>query len=197
MTEKSKGSKNISKPDFKEVMGTLNDEALTEVLRKRNLYQPEAARSAIDEAIRRGLINSEEDLLSEKYRIQPLKTRLFPEIENEHLRVKIRKSISRSLLISGILPLIFGAIRIQSGNLNEAALILIFGFIWSAFSFRLMKSFSRNIICFLLILAGISLFYIIRLLAGQPGINLIDKIAVSFFYLLLFYGLLFLLRLKT
>ena len=197
MTEKSKGSKNISKPDFKEVMGTLNDEALTEVLRKRNLYQPEAARSAIDEAIRRGLINSEEDLLSEKYRIQPLKTRLFPEIENEHLRVKIRKSISRSLLISGILPLIFGAIRIQSGNLNEAALILIFGFIWSAFSFRLMKSFSRNIICFLLILAGISLFYIIMLLAGQPGINLIDKIAVSFFYLLLFYGLLFLLRLKT
>lgn len=197
MTEKSKGSKNISKPDFKEVMGTLNDEALTEVLRKRNLYQPEAARSAIDEAIRRGLINSEEDLLSEKYRIQPLKTRLFPEIENEHLRVKIRKSISRSLLISGILPFIFGAIRIQSGNLNEAALILIFGFIWSAFSFRLMKSFSRNIICFLLILAGISLFYIIRLLAGQPGINLIDKIAVSFFYLLLFYGLLFLLRLKT
>lgn len=197
MTKKSKGSKNISKPDFKEVMGTLNDEALTEVLRKRNLYQPEAARSAIDEAIRRGLINSEEDLLSEKYRIQPLKTRLFPEIENEHLRVKIRKSISRSLLISGILPLIFGAIRIQSGNLNEAALILIFGFIWSAFSFRLMKSFSRNIICFLLILAGISLFYIIRLLAGQPGINLIDKIAVSFFYLLLFYGLLFLLRLKT
>lgn len=197
MTEKSKGSKNISKPDFKEVMGTLNDEALTEVLRKRNLYQPEAARSAIDEAIRRGLINSEEDLLSEKYRIQPLKTRLFPEIENEHLRVKIRKSISRSLLISGILPLIFGAIRIQSGNLNEAALILIFGLIWLAFSFRLMKSFSRNIICFLLILAGISLFYIIRLLAGQPGINLIDKIAVSFFYLLLFYGLLFLLRLKT
>ena len=197
MTKKSKGSKNISKPDFKEVMGTLNDEALTEVLRKRNLYQPEAARSAIDEAIRRGLINSEEDLLSEKYRIQPLKTRLFPEIENEHLRVKIRKSISRSLLISGILPLIFGVIRIQSGNLNEAALILIFGFIWSAFSFRLMKSFSRNIICFLLILAGISLFYIIRLLAGQPGINLIDKIAVSFFYLLLFYGLLFLLRLKT
>ena len=197
MTEKSKGSKNISKPDFKEVMGTLNDEALTEVLRKRNLYQPEAARSAIDEAIRRGLINSEEDLLSEKYRIQPLKTRLFPEIENEHLRVKIRKSISRSLLISGILPLIFGAIRIQSGNLNEAALILIFGLIWSAFSFRLMKSFSRNIICFLLILAGISLFYIIMLLAGQPGINLIDKIAVSFFYLLLFYGLLFLLRLKT
>ena len=197
MTKKSKGSKNISKPDFKEVMGTLNDEALTEVLRKRNLYQPEAARSAIDEAIRRGLINSEEDLLSEKYRIQPLKTRLFPEIENEHLRVKIRKSISRSLLISGILPFIFGAIRIQSGNLNEAALILIFGLIWSAFSFRLMKSFSRNIICFLLILAGISLFYIIRLLAGQPGINLIDKIAVSFFYLLLFYGLLFLLRLKT
>jgi hypothetical protein len=197
MTKKSKGSKNISKPDFKEVMGTLNDEALTEVLRKRNLYQPEAARSAIDEAIRRGLINSEEDLLSEKYRIQPLKTRLFPEIENEHLRVKIRKSISRSLLISGILPLIFGAIRIQSGNLNEAALILIFGLIWLAFSFRLMKSFSRNIICFLLILAGISLFYIIRLLAGQPGINLIDKIAVSFFYLLLFYGLLFLLRLKT
>src|SRR5690554_6288827 len=99
MTEKSKGSKNISKPDFKEVMGKLNDESLTEVLRKRNLYQPEAARSAIDEAIRRGLINSEEDLLSEKYRIQPLKTRLFPEIENEHLRVKIRKSISRSLLI--------------------------------------------------------------------------------------------------
>ena len=197
MTKKSKGSKNISKPDFKEVMGTLNDEALTEVLRKRNLYQPEAARSAIDEAIRRGLINSEEDLLSEKYRIQPLKTRLFPEIENEHLRVKIRKSISRSLLISGILPLIFGVIRIQSGNLNEAALILIFGLIWSAFSFRLMKSFSRNIICFLLILAGISLFYIIRLLAGQSGINLIDKIAVSFFYLLLFYGLLFLLRLKT
>ncbi len=197
MAKKSKEDENISKPDFEKAMGKLSDEELIRALEKRNLYQPEAARSAVDEAIKRGLINSEDDLISEKYRAQPLKTRLFPKIENSDSRMKTRKSISRSLLISGILPLIFGVLRMQSGNFNEAALILFFGFIWMGFSFSLTRNYSVNIIRFLLGLASISLIFTFKLLIRQPVISRIDIIAVSFFYLLLFYGLLFLLRLKN
>jgi hypothetical protein len=46
-------------------------------------------------------------------------------------------------------------------------------------------------------LASISLIFTFKLLIRQPVISRIDIIAVSFFYLLLFYGLLFLLRLKN
>ena len=69
--------------DFENTMGSLNDEQLKEVLKKRKLYQPEAAQAAIKEAIKRELIHSEEDLVKTEFRAKPLKKRLFPEIENK------------------------------------------------------------------------------------------------------------------
>lgn len=197
MTEKSKRVENISGHDFSEIMSGLTDEELVKALKKRNLYQPEAARSAMDEAIKRGLIHSEDDLLSETYKTQPLKTGLFPEIENDQVREKIRKSISRSLLIAGVLPIVFGVVRINSGNINEGISALIFGLVWLGLSFRLLKNHSKTIIYILLALTGASLFYTVHLSGSQAVFNLIDKITIGFFYLLLIYGILFLLRLKS
>ena len=195
MPEKSKA--NGINSDFENTMGSLNDEQLKEVLKKRNLYQPEAAQAAIKEAIKRGLIYSEEDLVNTEYRAKPMKKKLFPEIENIKIRVKIRKSLARGLLLSGILPLIYGVVRMNAGSANEGALVLLFGVVWMGISAWLIRQYSKTAISILFGLAGLSAIYTIILLVSQPRFVFMDKFIVATLYLLIAYGLAYLFRLKT
>lgn len=195
MPEKSKA--NGINSDFENTMGSLNDEQLKEVLKKRNLYQPEAAQAAIKEAIKRGLIYSEEDLVNTEYRAKPMKKKLFPEIENIKIRVKIRKSLARGLLLSGILPLIYGVVRMNAGSANEGAQILLFGVVWMGISAWLIRQYSKTAISILFGLAGLSAIYTIILLVSQPRFVFMDKFIVATLYLLIAYGLAYLFRLKT
>ena len=85
--------------DFRKDIPEYSDEQLIAILKLRDHYQPEAAKLAVNEALKRGIINSEQDLLAEEYRCEPIKFSLFPEIKKKINRVKIRKSIARSLVL--------------------------------------------------------------------------------------------------
>jgi len=85
------------------------------VLKKRKLYQKEAADFAIHEAIRRRMIFSEQDLFAKEYKDEPDKFSIFPIIESEKTSTKFKRSISRSLLILGTLPVVWGVIKIFGG----------------------------------------------------------------------------------
>lgn len=183
--------------DFENTMGSLNDEQLKEVLKKRKLYQPEAAQAAIKEAIKRELIHSEEDLVKTEFRAKPLKKRLFPEIENKKIRVKIRKSLARGLLLSGILPLIYGVVRMNAGFANEGTLILLFGVVWMGISAWLIRQYSKTAISILFGLTGLSAIYSVFLLGSQHRFVFMDKFIVVTLFALIAYGLTYLLRLKT
>jgi hypothetical protein len=137
MTEKSNDENQV--PEFKIIIAGYSDEELRKVLKKRKLYQKEAADFAIQEAIRRGIIYSEQDLFAKEYKDEPEKFSLFPIIENEKARAKFKKSISRSLLIIGVLPVVWGGIKIWGGFQIEGVLIFIFGAAWSFTSFQLMR----------------------------------------------------------
>ena len=50
--------------NYEELFRDYDNEQLNDVLKKRKLYQDEAAKAAINEAIHRELISSEEDCLS-------------------------------------------------------------------------------------------------------------------------------------
>jgi hypothetical protein len=126
-------------PEFKKIIAGYSDDELRKVLKKRKLYQKEAADFAIQEAIRRGIIYSEQDLFAKEYKDEPEKFSLFPIIENEKARAKFKKSISRSLLIIGVLPVVWGVIKIWGGFQIEGVLIFIFGAAWSFTSFQLMR----------------------------------------------------------
>ena len=73
-----KKSIETNKPDFRSSILNNSDEEILVILKKRKQYQPEAAKLAIQEAIKRGLINSEQDLFSEKFQEQSSKSFLFP-----------------------------------------------------------------------------------------------------------------------
>ena len=183
------------KTDFAEKMEALSDADLTDVLRKRNLYQDAAAKEAIRLAIERGIIQSELDLSGPDFREKKLKRQLFPEIEDENIRNKIRRSISRGFILAGSLPGILAVIRLTRGSQTEGILLLVFAVAWLGSSVWLFRVFSRHAFLILTGLLILSLVYILKLLFSWPANHIMDKFIVVMLYLLITYGLLYIRRL--
>lgn len=181
---------------FEERMQELEDEQLKKVLKRRKLYQEEAANAAIKEAIRREIIASEEDLHAPDFRHEPLKPRLFPLIESPRNKFRIRRSLSRGMLLAGLLPIIWGMVRLNAGIPVEGILLLGFGVLWMALSASLIRRFSLISIQLLFVLAVLSLGYIIRWMIVTPQIIFMDLFIIVVLYALMAYGLFFILRLR-
>lgn len=167
MTEKS--NEEIQIPEFKKIIAGYSDDELRKVLRKRKLYQNEAADFAIQEAIRRGIIYSEQDLFAKEYKHEPDKFSIFPSIENEKTSLKFKRSISRSLLILGVLPVVWGVVKIFGGQGLEGILIFIFGAAWSFNSFQLMHLAKQ----------GLKMIYLMFAMAVLAAMYIIGNFAVS------------------
>jgi len=193
MMEKSNDENQI--PEFRQIIAGYTDDELRKVLKKRKLYRKEAADFAIQEAIRRGLIYSEQDLFAKEYKDEPEKFSIFPSIENEKARAKFKKSISRSLLILGALPMVWGGFKIYETQSLEGILIFVYGVAWSLTSFQLMRSAKLNpkLIYFMFLLAILAFGYLVKIFISSHFINTIDllisAIAVGFvFYAIGFLG---------
>ena len=177
--------------EFKTKLNSYSDGEIIKILQKRDHYNKTAAQLAIDEAIKRGLIHSEQDLLHEKYRVQPMKGQLFPKVDKLELKVKIIKSLARSFVLVGALPLVFGILGILKGEVLESVIILLLGIIWISLALSLMKKKTGQFLQVLIILAFGSLLYMINYLLKVNGLQILDVVFTSIFYLLLFYGLFF------
>lgn len=191
-----KSNSTEQKTDFTDTMAELSNAQLTEVLKKRKLYQEAAAKQAIHEAIKRGMIHSEEELLGPEFREKRLKRQLFPEIENKKIRNKIRRSIARGLILAGSLPAILGVIRLTRGSYIEGTLLFVFTVVWVASSVWLFRVFSRTAFTTLATLSVLSLVYAVKMLFTPPGNSLMDKFIVVMLYLLMAYGLIYIKRLN-
>lgn len=185
------------KPDFTKQIPEYSDDEILTILKKRKYYQPEAARLAIDEAIRRGLINSENDLLALEFHVKPLKKSLFPKIEDRTQKKKISKSISRGLLITGIIPLIFGMLKINEGNQVEGSLVTFGGALWMIFASQTIRKVNHAILNMLFALLIVASIYITQLLFRLKSIVFMDIFIVAVVFSLTVYGLMFLKRLHA
>ncbi len=174
MTEKSNEENQV--PEFQKIIAGYPDDELRRVLKKRKLYQREAADFAVQEAIRRGMIYSEQDLFAREFKNEPEKFLLFPVIENEKVRAKFKKSISRSLMILGALPAVWGGIQIFETQNIEGILIIIFGVTWSFTSFQLMHKLKINpkLIYFMFALAVLAVGYILKIFIKLHSLNAVD-----------------------
>jgi len=174
MMEKSNDENQV--PGFKKIIAGYSDEELRKVLKKRKLYQKEAADFAIHEAIRRRMIFSEQDLFAKEYKDEPDKFSIFPIIESEKTSTKFKRSISRSLLILGTLPVVWGVIKIFGGYRIEGILIFVFGIAWSFTAFRVMRIANPGLklIYLLFAMAVFATGYIIRNFAVSNSITRID-----------------------
>ena len=190
------GKFRMSEPqqNYQTLIKEMEDEQLKEMLRRRKLYQNDAARMAVEEAIRRELIYSEEDLFAPEYNYEPSRMGLFPTIESPHNRNKIRKSIARSLILAGVLPAIWGLIRLKSVFGIESLLILIFGIIWMGTSAFLFKKFNKNAVVLLFGLLICSAAYVVYYLSRLQQVVFMDLLISVVIYLLILYGLMFVLK---
>jgi hypothetical protein len=168
MMEKSNIENQV--PEFIKIIAGYTDDELRKVLKKRKLYQKEAAEFAIQEAIRRGIIYSDQDLFAKEFKDEPDKFSIFPSIENEKTSTKFKTSISRSLLILGALPVVWGVIKIWGGQSAEGILIFIFGATWSVISFQLMR----------LAAPGLKLIYVMFAMAVLAAAYIIQNFATSY-----------------
>jgi hypothetical protein len=189
MEEKSKTE--IINSDFKEIINKHTDEQILEILKKRAHYQPEAVEVAVNVAIERELIHTEQDLFGPEFSSEPLKRKLIPEISREKNKYRIRKSIARSLLIAGVLPLIFGFIRYNAGNFPEGIMLLIFGLIWMGLSAFLIRERSKLVVHLLMGATFVSLIYVGYHFATSRSFIFMDAFIASALYLLVIYGLFF------
>ena len=194
MTEKSSEENQI--PEFKRIISNYTDEELRKVLKKRKLYQNDAAEFAIEEAIKRGLIFSEQDLFAREFQPEPEKFSLFPTIENEKVRAKFRKSITRWLMISGALPMVWGGIKIYKTQSLEGILIFVFGVIWSFVSFQLMRSVNKKLITALFLLLVLVTGYFVKIFIYVNFLKLFDVLITTMAVGFIAYGIGFLGKLK-
>lgn len=181
--------------DFREAIPNYTDEQLKEVLKLRDHYQPEAARLAIQEALKRQLINTEQDLLSEEYRSKEISFSWFPKIRRDRNRIKIRRSIARSLVIVSVLPVVYGLVEMKTrNNWFQGAAILLFGLLWLFCSAQLIKYYSVLLLRLLMGGTVLAALYIVFSLARKGTLILFDLFLVCAVVGLIFYGLVFILK---
>ena len=180
--------------DYEDIFNNYSNDEIIEVLRKRDYYQQEAAEAAYRIAIDRELIHSEADLMAPHFRVKPLKRKFIPEIKREKNKNRIRKSVGRSLLIAGLLPLIFGYLRLNSGNAVEGSLLVGAGITWMLLSTLIIRKGSKTALHLLFVLTAISAFYLAYLFATSKSLVFMDVFIAASLYFLVVYGLLFLRR---
>lgn len=184
---------NIS-ADFKTNIPEYSDEQIIEILKQRDYYQPEAAKLAINEAIKRGIIFSEQDLFADEYKVEELRFSMIPKIVKPENKEKIRKSIARSLVICGVMPLVFGLLKLNSGNTVEGGLILLLGLTWMFCSAQLVKSYQSVFVFVLLAASIVSFIYILFNILLAKSFVFMDVFIPVSLVLLIVYGLFFLKR---
>ncbi|QIA08621.1 hypothetical protein [Draconibacterium halophilum] len=182
--------------DFREDIPNYSDEQLKEVLKLRDHYQQEAAKLAIQQALKRGIIHSEQDLFSDEFRSEAIQFSLFPKIKKDRNRIKIRVSIARSLVICSMLPVVYGLVELKFRNSWEGAAILLFGLLWLFCSAQLVKAFHIIFVRCLMIGTALAVLYIVFRLVSFGTLIFMDFFLVFVLAGLIFYGLVFLAKNK-
>lgn len=175
--------------EFLEKMEQLSDENLKEVLKSKSGYREEAYIAATQVAINRGIIKSDADLETEEYRELKKETRfqLFPIPHKKEQQQKVRRSLYRSLLIVGIIPLIYFTKELIDDQSTIQWQSLMFSTIWllSLLLSKLKKNANFLITIPALLIAGI-------IFLAQNYLVLSDIIVLSIMSLVVTYTTLFL-----
>jgi len=138
------------------------DIQILEILRNHKDYRESAKNAAVQIAIERKIINSEQDLLSPEYQnVKIFKFSIFPEIKNAYHLQRLAGSIFRFLYVMALVPIIYGFLKYGEGLIDQAYLGVGIGVLW--FSFALLLQNTRKPIFFFLLF---SMLLILSIFAG-------------------------------
>jgi hypothetical protein len=172
------------------ILGLSKEELLT-ALKNRKGYEPEATEVIIREAIRRGLIDSEDDLLSPEFNPVPARFTFFPCPGSEMARNRIIKSLMRSLMIPGIIPVYFGIMKFGIPKYIEGAALVSLGAIWITMALFIMLRYERKLIYPMTLLLILSMIYAGRILLAHQYPTWTDIFIPVVLYLFAIYSLIY------
>jgi hypothetical protein len=173
-------------------MSEYSDEEIISILRKHKLYEPKAQEIAIAEAIRRGIIHSEQDLFSENFRTEPSRFTLFPHPEKKETMLKIVLSMSRALLLAGVIPIVFGVLKFQVFKYAEGSALVFAGLIWITSAWLIFSRQEKKFLTPMLVIAILSAVYVARILFLLKGLKVMDYVVPSILFVVILYSLVYL-----
>jgi hypothetical protein len=123
---------NISKKDFfYQRYLNFTDGQVMEILRNHRNYQEPAVKAAVQIAVDRKLINSEQDLLAPEFQqAQSNGFTLFPEIADVYQRNKLIGSIFRFLYLLSLIPVVYGVLSYAKGEMDQVLAGVGAGLAW-------------------------------------------------------------------
>lgn len=173
---------------FEEQFLDISDQEIVNILKMRKHYQPEAAQAAINEALKRGIIHSEDDLLGEEFRPQGLgRSSVFPIGNTEAQNRAILNSLCRIMYGIALIPLIMTYYQFDNGKMVGAALHLAAAFAVVAVTYRLNRT-KRSFLAHLLLAFNVPVMgYAIYLLSEKGIPTTMDAVATVVVLLTILY----------
>jgi hypothetical protein len=173
---------------FEEQFLDISDQEIVNILKLRKHYQPEAARAAINEALKRGLIHAEDDLLGEQFRPQSLgRPSIFPVGNTEAQNVAIVNSLCRIMYGISLIPLIMTYYQFDNGKILGAIIHLIAALVVIAVTYRLNRT-KRSFLAHLLLAFNVPVMgYAFYLLAEKGIPTTMDAVATAVVLLTILY----------
>jgi hypothetical protein len=185
--------KNQQTPDRKtrieeKILGLSRDELML-ALKKRKGYEPEAEEIIVKEALRRGMIQSENDLELPEYNLPKRHFTFFPVPESEVSRKKIISSLMRSLMIPGVIPIYFGILKFGIPKYPEGTALIFSGLIWISMALVVMLKSERRLLFPMFLLVLLSLVYGGRIMLAYSHLRWSDIFIPVVLYFFTFYAL--------
>jgi hypothetical protein len=106
----------------------VSDDEIISILRYREHFQAAAFKAAINEALKRGIISSVDDLEKEEFKPQELPPRsMFPLGNNLEQNIFVLRSLCRIFYGFGIIPFIYGYFQFSQKKAGMAIIALLIG----------------------------------------------------------------------
>jgi hypothetical protein len=160
-------------------------------LKKRKGYEPDAEQIIIREAIRRGLIHSGEDLNSPEFNPPSVRFTIFPNPESEISRGKIIKSLMRSVMIPGVIPVYYGILKFAIPKYLEGAALISVGIFWILMALLVTMKSERRLIFPMLFFLILSMVYAGRIIFAHNHLRWTDILVPVVLYIFALYSLIY------
>jgi hypothetical protein len=166
----------------------VSDEEIITILKYREHYQQHAVKAAIREALKRGIIESVDELKGKKFQAQePAPKSLFPLSRYENQNVAIFKSLCRIFYGVGIIPVLYGIIQLTGSISTRAIGATLTGIIFIFLAYKLERTqkviFSNLILAFNLPAVGFVFYYV----STKGASTTMDLVAIIIILVVLLY----------
>jgi len=175
----------------------VSDEEIVSILKFREHYQPQVAKAAIREALKRGIIESIEDLEKDEFTPQAIPRSIFPISSIESQNRSIFKSLSRICYMFGIFPSIYGVLQIANHRITMGIIALITGISILFITFKLDKERKLFLSQLLLVFNAPAIGFATYWLSSTENLSKMDVVVTILFVIVFLYTTFYLYKLTA